>query len=154
MKAQFVNENISFERGQDPKDALQIGEWGIKRALLNQEPYPVGSLEYDAQKDWWKNGGIPEEFKKEIGYSGDPNEYVGFDDDYYLETEVPEWVDPDEFHGNFTPIGGRKKVRNENGWGIFQWQKGQLPDGTVVYHYVDGMSSGYITRREWLKGDK
>ena len=27
MRAKFVNENISFERGQDPKSAMGIGEW-------------------------------------------------------------------------------------------------------------------------------
>jgi hypothetical protein len=29
MKAQYVYENISFERGQDPKKILRIGKIGV-----------------------------------------------------------------------------------------------------------------------------
>ena len=151
MRAKFV-------RGQDPKDAMQIGHWGIKRALVNQSPVKVDTMEGDAQRDWWENGGIPPTFKHAMGYRDDDplsfTDFIGFDDDYYLENETPDWVDPDEFHSGFTLIGPQKKEPNTNGWGTFIWQKGKLYDGTIVYHYQDGMGSGYITRKDWLKRDK
>ena len=151
MKAQFVNENIKFERGQDPKYSMGLGDWTIKRALLDQSSFQVGSMEYDAQKDWWDNGGIPKAFKNEIGYSGDPGDFVGFDEDYYIENELPEFVDEEEFYSDFKPVESKKSKPNTNNWGLFQWQKGNLPDGTIVYHYVDGMGSGFLTRRDWIK---
>jgi hypothetical protein len=154
MRAQFVNENIRFERGQDPKDSMEIGHWSIKRALLDQPPLIPGTMEADAAKEWWKKGGIPPGFKKEIGYSENWEDFISFDEDYYLENEVPEWVDYDEFHGEFHPIGPRKNEPNTRGRGLFQWQRGKLPDGTIVYHYQDGMGSGYIARRDQIKGDK
>ena len=155
MKAQFVNENIKFERGKDPKDAMGIGHWDIKRALLSQKPTKVDTIEGDAARDWWESGGIPKEFKKEIGYNRkDPlsfTDFIGFDDDYYLESEAPDWVDYDEFHAGFTPTGPRNKIRNENGHGTFSWQRGELYDGSRVYHYQDAMHSGYLSKKEWLK---
>jgi len=151
MKAQFVNENIRFERGQDPKRTMGIGDWSIKRALLDQKDLQPGSMEYDAQKDWWDNGGIPDEFKKEIGYSGDPNEIVGFDLDYYVENELPESIDYDDFKNTFTDLDIVKRLPNKNGWETFIWRKGKLDDGSPAYYYVDGMGTGFLSRKEWLK---
>lgn len=152
MKAQFVNENIRFERGKDPKTAMGIGDWSIKRALIDQSiVHQPGSLEYDASKEWWSEGGIPEEFQKEIGYSGDPNDIIGFDEEWYMENVLPEEIDADEFLYDFTPKGRKQSKPNSNNWGTFQWQRGTLPDGTIVYHYSDGLGSGFLTRREWLK---
>jgi len=158
MKAKKVFENIEFERGKDPKDALQIGHWSIKRALLDQPEAKVDTMEGDAQRDWWENGGIPEEFKYELEYNeSDPlsfTDFVGFDEDWYVENELPDWVDKDRFLNGFTPIERKRSRPNTNGWGTFQWQRGKLLDGTVVYHYIDGMGSGFITRKEWLKPNK
>ena len=155
MKAQKIFENIEFERGRDPKDAMQIGHWGIKRALLDQPPVTADSDMGDAMRNWWENGGIPEEFKEEMDYNdSDPlafTDFVGFDDDYYLETEAPDWVDYDDFHSDFMPTARRKNKPNTNGWGRFDWQFGELPDGTKVIKYMDGMNSGYLTKKEWLK---
>ena len=151
MRAQFVNENIRFERGQDPKYSMGIGDWSIKRALLDQNEVHPGDVEYDAQRDWWTNGGIPREFLTEVGYQGDPSEFIGFDEDYYMESELPEEIDADEFMEDFSPVESKKSRPNTNGWGTFQWLKGELPDGSVIYHYVDGMGSGFIARKDQLK---
>ena len=152
MRAKFVNETQDFERGKNPKDALKIGHWGIKRALLNQDPVEADTMEGDAQRDWWERGpiSVPIITPRILSFT----DFIGFDDDYYLENETPDWVDPDEFHSGFTLIGPQKKEPNTNGWGTFIWQKGKLYDGTIVYHYIDGMGSGYITRKDWLKRDK
>lgn len=151
MRAKTVN----FKRGRDPKDALQIGHWGIKRALLDQPPIKADTMEGDASRSWWETGGIPPQFKEEMGYDkNDPlsfTDFVGFDEDWYTENELPDWVDPEEFQEDFNPIGPKKSAPNTNGWGLFQYQRGKLPDGTIVYHYIDGMGSGYITRKDWLK---
>ena len=158
MKAQFVYEKLGFERGQDPKDAMQLGHWGIKKALLAQPQSKVDTMEGDNEREWWETGGIPTQFKEEIGYNdSDPlafTDFVGFDEDYYMEEELPEWVDQDEFLGEFKPTGPKKAMPNTRGWGTFQYQRGGLPDGSIVYHYVDGMGSGFLTRRDWLKSDK
>jgi len=158
MRAKKVFENTQFQRGQDPYDALNIGHFGIKRALLSQGFPKVDSMEGDAQRDWFKNGGCPDDFLEEIEYnSSDPlafTDYAGFDEDYYIENELPEEIDSDEFLAEFEPVGSKRRQANKNKWGTFEWQEGRLPDGTRVYRYVDGMNSGFIAHKDWLKKDK
>ena len=35
MRAKLVNENIRFERGKDPKDAMEVGLAGLKKEILD-----------------------------------------------------------------------------------------------------------------------
>ena len=151
MRAKTVN----FDRSGTPYEKLGIGHYGIKRALLSQPKAEVDTIEGDASRDWFEKGGLPDEFKEEIDYSdGDPlafTDYIGFDEDYFIENELPEHIDSDEFLGEFKPTGSKKNSRNKNGWGTFQWQWGILPDGTKLVHYIDGLNSGFLAHKDWLK---
>jgi len=155
MRAKSVFEKLKFERGGDIYDKIGIGHHGIKKALLSQGFPKADSMEGDAQRNWFENGGIPFEFLEEIDYnSEDPlafTDYATFDEDWYIEQELPEHVDPEEFLGEFTPLSSKMRMPNRNKWGMFQWQKGKLPDGTKVYHYEDGMNSGFLVKKDWLK---
>jgi len=155
MRAKRVFENVKFQREGDIYDTLGIGHHGIKKAILSQGFPKVDTMEGDASRDWFKNGGIPAEFLEEIDYNpADPlafTDYAGFDEDWYIENKLPDHVDPEEFLAEFQPTGPKRQMSNTNKWGAFQWQEGRLPDGTRIYHYVDGMNSGFIVRKDWLK---
>jgi hypothetical protein len=145
MRAQTVN----FNREGTPYDKLGIGHHGIKRALLNS-PIVVDSMEGDSMIEWIQNSYMPKEFLEDLEYNqSDPlafTDYLVFDEDWYLENEVGEEVDYDEFQADFKPSGQRKSF----GKG-FSYQKGNLPDGSKVIHYIDGLGSGYIAHKDWLK---
>lgn len=49
MKANFVYENLNFKRGQDPKDALEIGDVEGRKIARIRENIKK-SLEYFVQK--------------------------------------------------------------------------------------------------------
>lgn len=148
MRAQTVSENLNFNREGTPYEKLGIGHHGIKKALV-ANPITVDSMEGDAMRDWL-NGYLPEEFLKELDYDqSDPlafTDYLAFDEDWYLENEVGDEVDYDEFQADFKSSNPRKTF----GKG-FGYQKGSLPDGTKVLHYIDGLGSGYIAKKDWLK---
>jgi len=56
MKAKFVFENIRFERGQDPKDALDIGEKWLRLAYQNGYDLSLKSKVLDAiENELFKN---------------------------------------------------------------------------------------------------
>ena len=144
MRAQTVN----FNREGTPYDKLRIGHHGIKRALL-ANPVIADSMGGDAMRDWL-NGYLPEKFIEAIDYDqSDPlafTDYLAFDEDWYLENEVGEEVDYDEFQEDFKPSGLTKSFGNG-----FSFQNGNLPDGSKVIHYIDGLGSGYIAKKDWLK---
>jgi hypothetical protein len=156
MRAKKVFETANFKRGGDIYDTLGIGHHGIKKAILLQGFPEVDSMEGDSSREWFQNGGIPPDFLEEIEYNpSDPlsfTDYAGFDEDWYIENELSEHVDSEEFLAEFQPVGPKKRQANTNKWGTFIWQEGRLPDGTRVYHYQDGMNSGFLSKREWLKG--
>lgn len=156
MRAKKVFETAKFQRGGDIYDTLGIGHHGIKKAILSQGFPEVNSMEGDSQRDWLEKGGLPLEFLEDIEYdSKDPlafTNYAGFDEDWYIENELPDHVDPDEFLDEFEPVGIKRSMSNTNKWGLFKWQEGRLPDGTKIYHYEDGMNSGFLVKKEWLKG--
>jgi len=160
MRAKKVYENISFERGQDPYDALQIGRHGIKRALISQGLPKVDSMEGDGMREWLKD--LPDEIQEVLDYNpSDPlafTDYYGFDEDYYIENELPDDVDIDEFQDDFSPIGPKKTVARGSGRSLHRttvtYQIGRLPDGSKVIRYLDGMGSGYIAHKDWLKKNK
>jgi len=158
MRAKKVFESISFERGQDPYDALQIGHFGIKRALLSQGQPKVDSMEGDSMREWLQ--GLPEELHEVLDYDPyDPlafTDYYGFDEDWYIENELPEEVDPEEFQADFSPEGSKKTLQrnlSQHRTSV-TYQIGRLPDGSKVVHYIDGMGSGYIAHKDWLKKNK
>ena len=155
MRAKKVYESISFERGKDPFDALELGRHGIKRALLSKGFPKVDTLEGDTMRGWFDIGGLPDEFLEDIEYNiKDPlsfTDYASFDEDYYINNELPDDEDPEEFLKEFKPIGSSKSRPNKNRWGVFKWQEGVLYDGTKVFHYMDGMNSGFITKKDWIK---
>lgn len=144
MRAQ----NVNFNREGTPFEKLGIGRHGIKRALLDN-PIKLDTMEGDGMRDWL-NGSLPEDFLETIEYNqSDPlsfTDYLIFDVDYYLENEAPEEVDYDEFRNDFTPTG--KRINFPKG---FQYQEGVLPDGSKVIYFIDGLGSGYMARKEWLK---
>lgn len=156
MRAKKVFETAKFQRGGDIYDTLGIGHHGIKKAILSQGFPEVDSMEGDSSREWFQKGGLPPDFLEEIEYSpSDPlafTDYAGFDEDWYIENELPDHVDPEEFLAEFQPVGPKKRQANTNKWGTFIWQEGRLPDGTRVYHYQDGMNSGFLSKKEWLKG--
>jgi hypothetical protein len=158
MRAKRVFENTEFRRDGNAYDKLGIGHHGIKKAILSQGFPEIDSMEGDSSREWFQNGGLPEEFLEEIDYNpSDPlafTDYTGFDEDWYIENELPDHVDPEEFLEEFKSIGQIKKVSNRNAWGAFQWQEGRLPDGTRIYRYVDGMNSGFLVKKDWLKKNK
>jgi len=156
MRAKKVFETAKFQRGGDIYDTLGIGHHGIKKAILSQGFPEVDSMEGDSSREWFQKGGLPPDFLEEIEYNpSDPlafTDYAGFDEDWYIENELPEHVDSEEFLAEFQPVGPKKRQANTNKWGTFIWQEGKLPDGTRVFHYQDGMASGFLSKKEWLKG--
>jgi len=145
---------VDFNREGTPFEKLGIGHHGIKRALL-KNPVILDSIEGDGLRDWMNN--LPEKLKEVLEYEEDPlafTDYYGFDEDYYLENEAPE-VDYDEFHLDFNPIESKKSVQRDREEGMHrtsvQYQIGKLPDGSKVIHYWDGMGSGYIAKKDWLR---
>ncbi len=149
MRAKFVNENINFNREGTPFEKLGIGHHGIKKALLSS-PIIVDTMEGDATREWFEKNYFPEEFMEALDYNiSDPlafTDYYAFDEDYYLENEVGEEVDYDEFQADFKPTGEKRNFPKS-----FQFQEGVLPDGTKVIHYIDGLGSGYMAKKDWLK---
>ena len=144
MKAKHVN----FNREGTPYEKLGIGHKGIKKALIDNPPPKVDSVEWDAMRDWMENA--PDRFKTAIEFNNnDPlalRDYYSFDDDYYLENAgIDGILDVDEFHADFSPTGTWRAVGN--GW---NFQPGTLPDGTKVIKYQVGLVSGYIAHKDWL----
>jgi hypothetical protein len=150
MRAKTIN----FNREGTPYEKLGIGRHGIKRALLNN-PTVLDSPQADGLRDWINN--LPEEIQEVLNYDPiDPlafTDYLGFDEDYYLENEAPE-VDYDEFHADFSPTQSKKSATRNIDKSMHrtsvQYQIGKLPDGSKVMHYSDGMGSGYIAHKKWL----
>ena len=147
MRAKLVEESIKFKREGTPYEKLNIGHHGIKRALLNN-PIKADSMEGDAMRYGLEKD--PLEFLKAIDFNySDPlafTDYYSFDEDWYLENEAPPEVDYDEFQADFKPTGDKYNFSRG-----FQYQEGILPDGSKVIHYIDGLGSGYIAKKEWLK---
>jgi len=153
MRAKTVNENIEFKREGTPYEKMGIGHHGIKRALLNN-PIKADSMEGDAMRDW-----LPRvsDFWEAIDYNPDDplsfTDYYSFDEDYYLEEIAPEETDYDKFQEDFKATEKRITLKRNpiKQVGSFSYQKGVLPDGSKVIHYIDGLGSGYIAKKEWLK---
>ena len=149
MRAQTVN----FERTGTPYEKLGIGRHSIRRALLNN-PTTVDSMHGDWTRGWFEND-LPEAFLEDLEYEhSDPlafTDYYSFDDDYYLETEIPDQEDYDDFYSDFKGTGPVISLPRKSGGGVVYWQPGVLPDGSKVIKYSDGMSSGYIAKKDWLK---
>ena len=149
MKAKSIN----FNREGNPYDKIGIGRgtMGIKKALLENPPPEVDSMEWDGSREWFEKS-CPKEFLEDIDYVESdplsPGDYYGFDDDYYLE-ENEDDIDPDEFHEDFESTGRRKSKPSPAG-GTFFWQEGELPDGTKVVKYSVGLTSGYIAHQDWI----
>ena len=155
MIALKIYEVQKFEREGTPFEKLKIGHRGIKRALLDN-PTIVDSYVGDANREWINN--IPREMQKDLDYNpSDPlafSDYYSFADDYYLENEAPEDIDSEEFHADFKPTSIMKTVKRTKGTSIhtyIHYQIGKLPDGSKVIKYLDGMGSGYIAKKDWLK---
>jgi hypothetical protein len=152
MRAKTVN----FDRSGDPLTKMGIGHFGIKRALLDN-PVILDSPYGDAAREWMNE--LPVEIQEALDYNpSDPlafTDYFGFDEDYYLENEVPESVDTDEFQAEFRSISRKKTVQRSAVKSMHrtsvQYEIGKLPDGSKVIRYVDGMGSGYIAKKDWLK---
>jgi hypothetical protein len=146
--------SINFERGQDPKRAMGLGHKGIKKALLENPPPKVDSMEWDGTRDWFENN-VPDEFLEDIQYNESdplaPSDYYSFDDDYYLEEN--EDIDYDDFHSDFKALGKSKSRPSKKG-GSFIWKRGVLPDGTKVVRFQVGLTSGYIAHKDWMKNIK
>lgn len=144
---------INFNRQGNPYDKIGIGRgtMGIKKALLENPPPEVDSMEWDASREWFEKS-CPTEFLEDIDYVESdplsPGDYYGFDDDYYLE-ENEDDIDPDEFHNDFEATGPMKSRPSPAG-GTFFWQEGELPDGTKVVKYSVGLTSGYIAHEDWI----
>jgi hypothetical protein len=113
MKAQFVYENINFERGQDPKKALGLGKIPIVQVVKFNKP--TGSTGYfdwytklffeDLYRDTEKNGGVIPKLYNSIGFKTEDNRIlflrdllgksVGQNDNVY---QIPS-------HSEFQPEG-------------------------------------------------
>jgi hypothetical protein len=148
MRALRIFEKLDFKRGQDPKRAMKIGHKGILKALLDNPPPEVDSFEFDATRDWMN--GLSNEIKELIEYSDkDPlavRDYYGFDEDSYIESIEDESIDHDSLDRDFKSLGIIAKGKNEAKFSL-----GKLPDGTKVAKYWDGMGSGYIAHKNWIK---
>lgn len=141
---------IDFNREGTPYEKLGIGRKGIKKALLDNPPPEVDSIGWDASREWFENS-CPKEFLEDIEYNESdplsPRDYYGFDEDYYLE-EHPE-IDDEEFNKDFIPTYNEDREPSPAG-GTFVWQEGELPDGTKVFKYMVGLTSGYIAKKDWI----
>ena len=141
MRAKTVN----FDRDASPYEKLGLGRHTIKKALL-QHPITADSMEGDAMRDWFRES--PEIWSWLDYNTGDPlafTDYYSFDEDWHLENEAPESTDYDKFQEDFKSGGRGIKA------GRITLDIGKLPDGSKVIHYIDGLGSGYIAKKDWLK---
>jgi hypothetical protein len=143
MKAQFVNENISFERGRDPKGSLGIGVpriQEIKRNFEDVAPY-IESMRAD-ELDF-------RDFRYKVESLKDVVEVIIINhmkSKYGIDLELI----PYEQEG-FTPshrrfaagksAGGYHFVFFKNGPGNAFWFKVQIPDGDLVEETQSSMLS-------------
>ena len=143
MRAQTVN----YNREGSPYDKLGIGRHGIRHALLSSSA-KIDSQEADGQRRWLEES--HPDIQELLEFNPDDplafTDYYGFDDDWYLEEIAPEWVDYDEFHNDWYYTG-------PDAWGKHgaHFKMGKLQDGSKVAYYQEGLGSGYIAKKEWLK---
>jgi hypothetical protein len=153
MIVKIVRESLNFKKGGDPYDTLQIGKFGLRRALLSQE-IPKEDITGQYPMKLWMDK-LPARFRIDLEYDrnspDDFKNYTGLDEDYYLENELPEGVNEDEFRNEWKP-SSPKKTDNSKGFPII-WGEGKINGGFKVIKYEYGMGSGYLAKREWLKKD-
>jgi len=118
MKAQFVFENIRFERGQDPKTAMGIGVIAKIEDMINDEEQLDDIMnEMDQQLGAAMNVFLPEEEKKEIARMWLRNHY---ELPPYTEFKVLYREDGDEDEEASGPkIDYEVKELESQGWKVF-----------------------------------
>ena len=66
MRAKYVNENISFERGQDPKTSMGIGKAG--------NPFVIDFMQEEYDADGRVDGPLPEDHSQDTWFESCDNQ--------------------------------------------------------------------------------
>lgn len=144
----IVRESINFQRGIDPKHAMGIGHSGIMKAFI--KTMNDSNEDYNEwQKEWLDVQG--HDVHVLLGYNGNNiKDIIGFDEDSYIDDaqQNGEEIDYDEFQNEWIQDYGQDKIQGLNS----SWYIGQV-DGYQVIRYLDGMGSGYVMNRNWLKSN-
>ena len=148
MKAQFVSENIKFQRGEDPRATMRIGKHASKllKALLDS-PLDDKMLK-DSHTDWM--GEQTPEVWNLLDWdpkNPDPENYYAFDADYYLENEAEEGLELEDFEAELEERGWGGMVKGRLNSKFF---KGGIKNGPPIVRFYDGMSDGFILKKDWL----
>ena len=150
MKAQFISENLNFERGQKPYDSMGIGKYRdqLIKTALRTNPH---SAEDDWSREWLEsklNTNLAEELEHNKYDPLSHTDISSFELDYWIEIHPSPEIDIDDFMAEFMPVGNRRRPSVSGGLNL---QPGILPDGSKVIYFEGGLTSGFAARNEWLK---
>ncbi len=135
------NEEVRFERGKDPKEAMGLG-LQLKRALYKN---PV-EIEHDQYRYWLENEPV---LAKALEYDKDDplafTDFYGFDADWYSEEAD---IEQDVWEREFKATGPKIMATRSGGISV---QPGELLDGSKVIYYWGGLVDGWMSRKDWLR---
>ena len=132
MRAQFVYENVHFERGKDPKRAMDIGLLSKLRDLLNDPDYKdwfedVLNEDRDQTIPMWQSGidGLSRDGKIHGNY-----QFIG--DMEMMEYDFPEIASEIKRIIKDLPVTGEGEVSPEKGP---EWFEEELREGKLKANY-------------------